>query len=223
MRSVRYDFNYGEPGLVIEVYLPKKAEFQGPLYETLSRGFSRSHVKKHFRDNEDSIRRLLRQNFQLRDFSRADSDQCYKVFSGYSVYEVDGAFGNKIQERTQVVRIAFVPDFEALIRGVSVRIQDARSFAQRFFRFWTQDMEGFLEDLRRQPGHLRTKWEEPLAARLDDWMKHVGMFVTGYIVHEICAGIDDLVEQGRIKAGEDEIWVTSFRSFALNRITRRRS
>ena len=33
-----YEFNYGEPGLFMEIYVAKKAEFQPLLHETLTAG-----------------------------------------------------------------------------------------------------------------------------------------------------------------------------------------
>jgi hypothetical protein len=59
MVQSEYEFNYGEPGLFMEVYVAKKAEFQPPLYETLTAGFNLKKVRIHCRSNAEAIRRLV--------------------------------------------------------------------------------------------------------------------------------------------------------------------
>jgi hypothetical protein len=44
MGQREYEFNYGEPGLFMEIYVAKKAEFQPLLYETLTAGFNLKKV-----------------------------------------------------------------------------------------------------------------------------------------------------------------------------------
>jgi hypothetical protein len=46
----------------------------------------------------------------------------------------------------------------------------------------------------------------------------VGLFATGYLLYEICTGISELHRRGLIRKPEKELWVTSFRDFALNRM-----
>jgi hypothetical protein len=46
----------------------------------------------------------------------------------------------------------------------------------------------------------------------------VGLFATGYLLYEICTGISKLHRHGLIRKPEKELWVTSFRDFALNRM-----
>jgi hypothetical protein len=87
----------------------KKAEFQLLLYETLTAGFNLEKVRSHFRSKAEAIRRFMRRNRQLHDFSSYRINHFGSVFTGYSLYEVDGTFDGGAQERTQVVRVIFVP------------------------------------------------------------------------------------------------------------------
>ncbi len=94
-----YEFNYGEPGLFMEIYVAKKAEFQPLLYETLTAGFNLKKVRSHFRSKAEAIRRFMRRNRQLHDFSSYRIDHFGNVFTGYSLYEVDGTFAGGAQDR----------------------------------------------------------------------------------------------------------------------------
>ena len=87
-----HEFNYGEPGLFMEIYVAKKAEFQPLLYETLTAGFNLKKVRSHFRSKAETIRRFMRRNRQLHDFSSYRINHFGNVFTGYSLYEVDGTF-----------------------------------------------------------------------------------------------------------------------------------
>ncbi len=46
MNSIGYAFNPSEHGIFVEIYLPKKAEFQGTLYQALTEGFDIEKVRK---------------------------------------------------------------------------------------------------------------------------------------------------------------------------------
>ena len=41
---------FSEPGIYVELYLPKKSKYQETLYETLTKGFDLKKVKEHFLD-----------------------------------------------------------------------------------------------------------------------------------------------------------------------------
>jgi hypothetical protein len=51
----------------------------------------------------------MNRNQQLHTFSPDRISRFGNVFSGYSLYEVDGTFEGGAQERTQIVRVIFVP------------------------------------------------------------------------------------------------------------------
>jgi hypothetical protein len=60
--------------------------------------------------------------------------------------------------------------------------------------------------------------ERALVRKLFRWLDDVGLFATGYLLYEIGEGINQLHRQGRIRKPEEELWVTSFRDFALDRM-----
>ena len=51
MRAPRYRFHYGQPSNFVEIYLPKKAAYQGALYDTLKKGFDLVKVRDHLLKN----------------------------------------------------------------------------------------------------------------------------------------------------------------------------
>ncbi len=59
MVQSEYEFNHGEPGLFMEVYVAKKAEFQPLLYETLTAGFNLKKVRIHCRSKAEATRCLV--------------------------------------------------------------------------------------------------------------------------------------------------------------------
>jgi hypothetical protein len=132
--------HYGEPGLFMEIYLPKNAEFQPLLYDTLTAGFDLAKVRAHFCSKAKSIRRFMNRNQQLHTFSPDRISRFGNVFSGYSLYQVDGTFEGDAQERTQIVRVIFVPPVAQLPKGLKIP-PDRRLFhASRFLRFWTHNL-----------------------------------------------------------------------------------
>jgi len=102
MTKPTYQFRPSESGLFVELYLPKRAEYQGALYNTITDGFQKDKVESHFRnaatDKKEGIRNLLEDYYptmanytdemiyRLMEFFRSD----VPLFSGYSMYEVDG-------------------------------------------------------------------------------------------------------------------------------------
>jgi hypothetical protein len=72
MPQTNYEFFHDRPGLFLEIYLPKKAQYQPLLFRVLNEGFDLRKVRGHFRaDKADDIRRFLRRNYELRNFSAA--------------------------------------------------------------------------------------------------------------------------------------------------------
>jgi hypothetical protein len=215
MVKPEYGIHYGEPGLFMEIYLPKKAEFQPLLYETLTAGFDLAKVRAHFRSKTASIRRFMARNQQLQTFSSRRISRFVSVFSGYSLYEVDGTFGG-VQERTQIVRVIFVPPVPQLAKGLGIPRNRRLFYASRFLRFWTHNLDDY--DAHRRAIAPFEPGERALARKLSGWLDDVGLFATGYLLYEICEGISRLHRQGQIRKPEEEVWVTSFRDFALNRM-----
>ena len=217
MPQTNYEFFDDRPGLFLEIYLPKKAQYQPLLFRVLNDGFDLRKVRGHFRSRKaDDIRRFLRRNRELRNFSPAAIRNFQSVFSGYSLYEVDGTFEGNIQERTQVVRVIFVPPVEHLARGLKISSGRQLFYARQFLRFSAHDTADYYEfrshTVPLSPG------EEKLVERLSQWLYYVGLFANGYLLYEIGAGIRELHRSGVIRQLERELWVTSFRDFALNQM-----
>jgi hypothetical protein len=217
MTQARYEFFDGKPGLFLEIYLPKKAQYQPLLFRVLNQGFDLGIVRGHFRSlKANDIRCFLRRNQELRHFTPSAIKKFQSVFSGYSLYEVDGTFEGEIQERTQVVRVIFVPPVEQLAKGLRMSRERQMLYARQYLRFWSHDTADYYE-FRRHTVPLAGA-EVNLVQRLSQWLYYVGLFANGYLLYEICAGIRELHQSRSIQRMERELWVTSFRDFALNPI-----
>jgi hypothetical protein len=129
---------------------------------------------------------------------------------------VDGTFKGEIQERTQVVRVIFVPPVEHLAKGLRVPRERQLIYARQFLQFWTHDTADYFA-FRSRTLPLAAG-EAKLVQRLSRWLYYVGLFANGYLLYEIGAGIRELHRSGVIRRLERELWVTSFRDFALNQM-----
>jgi len=120
--------------------------------------------------------------------------------------------------------------------------REARFAARRYFRFYTHDLAKYKTD-RNIFAELARVWtetdhplhkaiveianttetdafENELLNGIKDWLGQVGLFVHGYVVHSICSQ-SKWREDHHLGKMEDEIWVGSFRSLAVNRIKKR--
>jgi hypothetical protein len=227
MPAPPYKFNYGEPGHFVEIYLPKKAVYQGTLYDTLTKGFDLDAVKAHFRENEVDVKAFLADHEELRNYTTEQIEKLSPSFNGYSLYELDGVFRSprmpaKLdrldEERVQVVRLMFLPP-EDLCSAVPGNGKERQLAARRYIRFWTQDWDEYLADLKR---HNSNGARQQIGSRLHNWLKDVGLFLHGYILFKLCETIEKVSKEskdGSIKP-EEEIWLTSLRCLAVARTTR---
>ena len=158
----------------------------------------------------------MRRNRQLHDFSSYRINHFGNVFTGYSLYEVDGTFDGGAQERTQVVRVIFVPPLAEFSKGLKIPPGRRLAYASHFLRFWTHNTDSY--DAHRNATVPFEPGERDLVRKLSRWLDDVGLFATGYLLYEICTGISELHRHGLIRKPEKELWVTSFRDFALNRL-----
>ncbi|MGH9427772.1 MAG: hypothetical protein ACRD2L_15900 [Terriglobia bacterium] len=224
MNSIGYAFNPSEHGIFVEIYLPKKAEFQGTLYQALTEGFDIEKVRGHFRAKREQINAFLQGHYSCD--GRIETMQ--QVFYGYSMYEVDGVYydlKNKktFEERNQVIRVMFKPDLEAVnIRTLPV--ERAQTVTKLFVRhagktesFPTDHPQIYLNASEQEKAMISS-----LLVYLEGWKYDVALFVLGYIVFEICERIQELdIMKG--KDAEEEILVTSFWNLTVNRIVRTRN
>ena len=223
MNSIGYAFNPSEHGIFVEIYLPKKAEFQGTLYQALTDGFDIELVKGHFREKREQINAFLQGHYSCD--GRIEGMQ--QVFYGYSMYEVDGVYydaKNKktFEERNQVIRVMFKPDLEA-VDITALPAERAQTVTKLFVRH-AGKTESFPDD-HPQIYLSASQTEKELISRLlvylEAWKYDVALFVLGYVVFEICERIQELdVVKG--KDAEEEILVTSFWNLTVNRIVRTR-
>jgi hypothetical protein len=223
-----YQYHPYETGIFVEIFLPKRAEFQGTLYRVLTEGFDLEKVKNHFRNSHkrDKIKRLLEKYYdEVANYTEENIENFPQVFFGYSMYEVDGVFLSKrkgiVEERTQIVRIIFMPDFEHLYEHFRLDENPVENelrivnIVKLFLRVPNSNDENFFKDFK-----VLTKREKALVKYISKWVDDIGLFLFGYVVYEICERILDLhfLDENSGHQLEDEIWVTSFWHFAVNRI-----
>ncbi len=130
IEQTMYPFARGERGLFVEVYFPKKAEFQATIYDTLKYGRDVKKVKAYFKRHARKLLAELALYPNLFDpdwyktppaerveickptiaGARKRFDAYVSQFRGWSMNEVDGMFfkGEKVyEERTQIIRLIF--------------------------------------------------------------------------------------------------------------------
>ncbi len=209
--SFPYRIRGYEPGIYVELYLPKRSRYQGRLYETLTRGFDPDEVRRHF---TDPAKRPQIMEFLRSYAAEVDLDERVEgiepFYRGYSMYEVDGVFYSPerktIEERAQIIRMMFIPDMERMrAYAPELEMSRIRKIVRRYFE---EGRDGF-----ERPDELPT----PLLKHISDWVDDIGLFLFGYIVFELCVKIDELNadDQGEL---EEEIWLSSFWDLRLNRV-----
>jgi hypothetical protein len=125
----RYILSSSDSGTAAEIYFPKRAAYQGAIFDALRNGFFEREVKAYLAVNAADLLEELRDWYQvldplkytydcpkLRQLSVPDvvarAEMYRSVFRGYSVYAVDGVFFSEqtqavYEEATQVVRVMF--------------------------------------------------------------------------------------------------------------------
>lgn len=241
---MRYEFRAGEPGIWAEIYLPKRSEYQGTLYETLSKGLNLS-FHEHFMDpaKKDSIQKLLNIYTDISSYNEKLITSYQKkfpnIFSGYSMYEVDGVFKSWeiedliYEERTQVIKIFFVPNYDVLYKKLkNWKKEEVRSFARKYFRNSQISPDSFKKTYEViDSALLEKKGSVKIIKYLNDYINCAGLIVFGYIVYEVTQQLLFLLNQKnlrlkakkkrktkKLKPLEEEIWVTSIWGFTVNKI-----
>lgn len=205
-----YQFQPYEPGVFVEVYLPKKALYQGTLYNALTEAFDFERVKEHFRDPDkrDHIYKLLERYTETKDIETR-LDRLNQFYWGYSMYEVDGVFFEKgviNEERTQVIRIIFLPDLQEIQSlAPSVEYGSLRRFVKRALKADSDERQ------------LLRNTHPEIIDYINNWIGDVGLFLFGYVIFHLCSRIKELNEAARGDL-EKEIWVSSFWALEINRV-----
>lgn len=225
-----YEFCTAEAAIFVEVYLPKRAIFQGELYDALSEGFDPDVVRQYLQDHRQEIRdKYLRGSYSgylSDDYDKDPVESMGRIMGGYSLYEVDGVFFNTEkrridEERTQVIRIFFRPD---PIPDVLQAQPKLKNKIVRDYLRTTDDRSTFAEAFKKQTPLAPDLVPDvdTLVAFLERWEAQVALFVFGFIVFKLGEKIKKLREQKGIEE-EDEIWVTSFWNLVVNRVVAVRS
>jgi hypothetical protein len=243
MNHFAYGVRANEPCIFVEIFLPKKAELQGILYETLTRGFRRQVVIDHFLNADlekmQAIVEMLGKGWtvfpaiypqavEIRSFPR--------LFFGYSTYEVDGVFlkekENKpkdkdgdewysiVEDRTQVIRLIFKYEcFDRPIEEIDFCKAALRDPLSEIGTF--QENYPYLEERMKRLKDLKHIDIAASVLNLDRWNKYVGLFLFGYLLFNICDKIESLCnteggQQSPAAIQQDEIWVSSSWSVNMN-------
>jgi len=232
-----------EPAVFVELYLPRKAVFQGMLYDTLTSGFRLEKVKEHFLQadavKQRQIRSLLGKSWTAVDYTRSDIEQFRRVYFGYSLYDVNGVFLKSIapgdhataalttaeqdelyrvaEESSQVVRMVFK---YPCADEPTVAIDFLMLALQRPLSEMSQFADVHRSEIIEAAGPAADR-VFALLADLERWQMYVGLFVFGFLIHNICEGILNLGESMKVQIDpadllQDEIWVTSSWSMSMN-------
>jgi|SRR5882724_1970257 len=236
---------FSEPGIFVELYLPKRAEYQSVLYETLTHGFNLTDVQTHLREKGDEIKRVLQHHEQWRSYSEENIRQLNPFYQGYSMYEVDGVFLTDVkggtrpvfqQERTQVIRIMFLPDLDALRKELAENKIDHKQMldiVKEFLRISGHRRGKYGENIvypdlitrmtaKDDPEMKKNEKNGNLRAILDyteKWFDDVGLFLFGYVVFKICEGLKVIRQDTADAPIEKVIWLTSFWNLNVNRVS----
>jgi len=226
-RQFPYHYKVYESSIFVELYLPKKAHYQGALYKALTKGFKIEAVKRHFRKYREEIIELMKGYYIAGGMEERleKIDDLPEFYKGYSMYEVDGVFydeGVTFEEKTQVIRIFFRPNLKEVRR--ITKSMDKRKSAWLVKRALQIDRgertrEQLLEELS-QAGKIDPEEKEvtrQLITHINNWKADVGLFVFGYLIFKICSRIKKLNKKTPAQM-EREIWLASFWDCDVNRV-----
>jgi len=216
----------GDPGIFLEVYLPKRTQYQHILYESLTEGFRLDSVRTYLSEHKQEVGQFFEvygARPSLLDLHLdADFDPMYR---GYSMYEVDGVFAGvnqaPIEERTQVIRMMFRLDTESLTEKFHLPRRVIQQIARIFFRNQSSRVNvvrWHYEMQHKASGEGLSEAEDRFLRYLSTWHDQVTLFVFGYLVRRLCDRIRGMYTKGEIDHVEQEIWVTAFWNMNLNRV-----
>ncbi len=213
-----YRFHTYEPALFVELYLPKRALYQGTLYESLTDGFDIKKVVDHLQTHIKQIHELFSNELSTA-YDHTRLSLMKPIIWGYSMYEVDGVFLNehtqKIgEERSQVIRIMF--RFSSQHMMVECGIDEHTYLGMR--ELIQEMLETNKEKRRKSKDRYSNKEERSVIEYIDQWIDDVAFLLFGYIIFNICLNIQKKVEEQRLEHYEEEIWVTSLGKLQINRI-----
>jgi len=233
-----YKFDYGDPGMFLELYVP--TTYEAEVRRVLELGADIQRIREYLRVNIAQVGQLLSDNTELvKKISGKEQEgkriaELQQVLEGFSIYQGDGAFFETVEgcptrickEPVSVVRLMFIPPFEKwfeewfpnqVIAELTKELSAARFTTRQFLRFWTHSKdyappkEGLIEE-HRFPKH------DQLLIKLYEWLDDIALLVNGYVVHQLCRESLRRYDAGLTKNAEVEIWVGSFRGLAVNKV-----
>lgn len=248
--KTRYVFTRNMRFVFTEIYFPRRAAYQGEIFNALRHGYDENVVKDYLSLNIEALLNefsIYPALFDPKEFARqqrrktlpsiAEAEQrisMYKhAFAGWSEYIVNGVFfssqdGKMYEEATQVIRIMFL-----FASSFTTMAQEADcSDVLRSMLFWLIARQG--RPYHRKPWHATEKAR--FIAEFQPWPKKKKAFIQQYfaaVAKEVHQWIDDRVlftfgylvrrfsEKVLIeKLYEEEIWVMNMFDPVLN-VTKR--
>lgn len=229
---MKYRFHNAEVGVMFEIMLPKKIQYQDFLFNALVNGLQNFSFSTYFEQNKASVLQLFEDYSDYLigmkpEVALFDTDFA-AIFQGYSMFEVNGVFRHEKsrvfdEELTQIVRVYFLPEYENMFkRFPDFSKIEILKFTDNFFNLHTNMYRKLRQyyDLPEQPGSGDDAGQERqkvLYDYLQNWVDAVTLFVFGYIVHEICKNLGSYYEDQRLASLEKEIWVSSHWGILINR------
>lgn len=217
-----------ELGVLVEFYIPKKAEYQGPLHDHLRAALEPKRFRKVLRNEKGNILPALRKFLEWRQvrkpWDRVVADIPTDLFDGWSMYEVDGVFLDRekrppqiFEERTQVVRLIIRPNLTEIGRVAGFKQGSGkelvRFLVREFMRHETARAEDLLAGFNKEAiARFPNRRALGNACRyIDRWITAAGVFVFGYLVWSVADAIGPR---------EKIFLVTSVWALNINEITR---
>jgi len=244
-----YVLGRGERGIYGEIYFPKRAAYQGAIFDALRYGYDENRVKRYFQDHAEELLQEFQDHPRLFDprhyetakprrstpsveEARERFGMYVSPFKGWSTYSVDGVFfdreGRMYEEATQVVRLLFRFTSSFVEQAVAAGCGDVL----RSILFWTIARQARLGEHLPWSRAEQTRFTAEHAA----WPKRKRAFVRKHfpgIAREVSKWIDDvglfvfgyLVRQfsERVhteRLEEQEIWATSFFNLTVSVVRR---
>lgn len=201
------------PGVLFEVFLSKRIEYQAKLYEALQNGLVPHTVREFLlarapeasHAESERLLRLIPESARPH-FRRERIARMQQVCFGFSLTEVDGVFvmdandpgAHRTQERTQVIQLFFKPD--QWVRHVNGDTRLADGHRQALWEWASR--------LWSEPWTLGSAWQhsdgtdacDEYRLQVAHWALDVQFFVFGFLVGKITE---------ELAMDETEIWVTS--------------
>ncbi len=214
----QYRFSYGDAGLSFELYIPTSYEPQ--LRDLLEKGFDHDTVVAYLTDEKNmrEIKDLNLGHGELSAYTAERVQRMQQILWGFSIYRGDGAFfdGNSIdRDSMSIVRLMFLAP---LLAADDAKREQERFAASEFLRFWTHDLDRYLEHRHAVSSPVEA-WERKFLDRLKDWLDDIALLLNGYVAHQLCRETLWRHSMGLVRKPEGQIWISSLRGLAVSKMS----